>query len=1277
MDRKIVSLFIVTILLLTSFFLVSTTAIAQSEKNRFPGVGSYETERASLQKSMSYFTENKGQFSENVSFVTSTDFGKAVFYDSMIVYLLIAYHDGQVIGTESITLTFPGSNLIQPQGFGVQSHKNNYFIGDSSHWVTGARNYQSVQFKGLWDGVDLVYKCVDGGMKYEFVLAPDVPVDQIRVRVEGASLTTEVNSLILTTSIGSLTDSELVSLQSDSKLPLTSSFVACENEFGFNVPDRDVSQILIIDPVIYSTYLGGSGQWGDWGGQVGVDSDGNAYIVGATTSPDFPVDDPYQGAFGGGPADAYILKLSADGSELIYSTFIGGSDYEGAGTIFVGLDGSVIVAGSTNSTDFPLVNPYQGIYGGGEYDVFVLKLNPAGDALLYSTYIGGNGWEGGRRIAVDTSGNVYMTGATDSANFPLVNAFQSTITNRDDLFVLKLNASGDSLLYSTYLGGNDSDFVSSIAVDSSGEAFVTGVTLSPDFPTANAYQSTYAGDGDIFITKFSPDGTSLVYSTYIGTSKDETGHDIAVDASGSAYVTGYTGSSNFPLVNPFKNTYGGGWQDGFVLKLNPAGSALIYSSYIGGSGNWDEGDSIAVDTKGSAYVAGWTNSPNFPLVNATQSTCGGGVDIYVLKIHPSGNPLLFSTYYGGSDEEDSPRIALDMKGNFYVSGTTYSLDFPTYNAYQDHNNDWRNAFLFKFRIPSPPSIVTNVTAISGDGQVDLTWGAPSEDGGVPITGYRVYRGTSPGTETRLILLGNVTTYVDSPLTNGQAYYYKVSAINTAGEGPLSDEVLTTPAGVPSAPLDFEAVAGDAAVNLSWAAPAYAGAGTLVYHLFRNDSQIWTGTGLAYSDLAVSNGITYSYKVSANNSMGWGANSTTVLATPMLPGSTPTAPLDLSASPGNELVELAWSAPSYLGLGTITYHLFRGGALIWSGTSLEHIDAPLVKGVEYSYTVAAQNAVGWGPNSTAVLVTAFGVPDAPWGLVGVAGDEISTLTWNTINYTGPGTLVYHLLRDGTEVWNGTTTSHQDSGLVNGQSYEYKVAASNSIGTSEYSPSTLVAPQGLPTQPRGLMADPGDSYINLNWTMPSYPGPGEVIYHLYRNGTLFWSGSSLAYNDTSVVNGISYIYKVTAQNSLGWGVNSSSVSATPVQTPVPPGVPTGLQATASDGEITLTWQAPSQIGTSPITAYKVYRGTSSGAETYLDSVGYVLTFTDTGLTNGQAYFYKVKAVSSVGDGDLSQEATATPVSSDNGGSDDMILIAAGVAVVALAAIGGAMIYMRRRK
>jgi fibronectin type 3 domain-containing protein len=340
---------------------------------------------------------------------------------------------------------------------------------------------------------------------------------------------------------------------------------------------------------------------------------------------------------------------------------------------------------------------------------------------------------------------------------------------------------------------------------------------------------------------------------------------------------------------------------------------------------------------------------------------------------------------------------------------------------------------------------------------------------------------------------------------------------------------------------------------------------------------------------------------------------------------------------------------------------------------------LTKGVQYSYTVAAENTIGWGPNCTAMLATPYGVPDAPWGLNVTPGDGQSSLGWNLVNYTGPGQLTYHLFRDGVEVFSGTASSYIDNEVVNGQAYAYNVAASNSIGWSDNSTSVTGTPQGPPSAPTGLEAGSGDGFVQLNWTVPTYVGPSALIYHLFRNGTLFWSGISLTYNDTAVIDGISYSYSVAAQSSLGWSTNSSSVSAIPSGVPITtPGSPVGLEITAGDGKVILNWEAPSQSGGSAtaITGYNVYRGNSTGSFILIATVNGT-TYTDDDVTNGHAYHYKVSAVNSVGEGELTEDVVITPVASGSNDDSGMNSIYVIIAVIIIAGVLGAIWYARRRR
>jgi hypothetical protein len=411
--------------------------------------------------------------------------------------------------------------------------------------------------------------------------------------------------------------------------------------------------------LVYSTYLGGSDS--DVGIGIAVDLAGNAFVTGVTKTPGsgFPgtATSPIQSTLGGG-SDAFVTKLNAAGTALVYSTYLGGSGTDELGRgIAVDQAGNAYVTGLTNTSapGFPETagSPIQSTYGGGDYDAFVTKLNAAGTALVYSTYLGGSGTDQATRIAVDLVGNAYVTGGTDTpgSGFPgtATSPIQSTFAGGSDAFVTKLNAGGTALVYSTYLGGSGGEAGTGIAVDQAGNAYVTGFTATPGsgFPgtATSPIQSTFAGGGDAFVTKLNAAGTALVYSTYLGGNGEDFAEGVAVDGAGQAHVTGWTTThgSGFPgtATSPIQSTFAGGFDDAFVTKLNAAGTALVYSTCIGGSGE-DQAHGVAVDQAGNAYVIGITNTPGsgFPGTAGSpiQSTLGGSGDAFVAKITTNESP---------------------------------------------------------------------------------------------------------------------------------------------------------------------------------------------------------------------------------------------------------------------------------------------------------------------------------------------------------------------------------------------------------------------------------------------------------------------------------------------------------------------------------------------------------------------------------------------------------------------------------------------------------------
>jgi Big-like domain-containing protein/beta-propeller repeat-containing protein len=617
----------------------------------------------------------------------------------------------KLVGANTTTTEVSGKDEL--------SGKSNYFIGnDPKKWRTNVRQYARVRYANLYPGVDLVYYGNQRELEYDFVLQPGASPDAIRLGIEGASkIRLDQGDLVLSSPGGDVRLRHPYTYQevNGTKRDIRSHYVMNnKNEVGFRVAAYDRSRALIIDPVLaYSTYLGGSAD--DAAYDIAVDSAGNAYVTGVTTSADFPTADAFQPAYGGN-ADAFVTKINADGSALVYSTYLGGSSDEVGQSIAVDSAGSAYVTGYTGSPDFPTVNPIQAT-NHGIHDAFVTKISPDGSALIYSTYLGGSSDDYGWGIAVDSAGNAHVTGDTPSRDFPVFKALQPTFHEGANFnsFVSEINADGSALIYSTYWGGSGGEGGSRVAVDPAGNSYIGGYTFSPDFPTVNAIQPTYAGNVDAYLTKLSADGQKVIYSTFLGGSGFEYGWDVAVDSAGNAYMTGFTQSTDFPTAHALQPTNHGN-TDAFVAKINASGNAFVFSTYLGG-GATDLGTSIAADSSGNAYVGGYTKSKNFPTVNAIQPTNHGGFDAFVAKISGDGSALLYSTYLGGSANESifdagyrDLGIAVDSAGSAYVAGTTKSVDFPiTPQAFQKSLKGGADAFVAKI---APGSLTTLTSSLN-------------------------------------------------------------------------------------------------------------------------------------------------------------------------------------------------------------------------------------------------------------------------------------------------------------------------------------------------------------------------------------------------------------------------------------------------------------------------------------------------------------------------------------------------------------------------------------
>ncbi len=998
---KSLSLLILMALGLAAVFAPKSTGVSVEWPN-IPHKQNTEAARAGFGQLPLSFEVNQGQVDSRVRFLARgkgygiflTDNGAAFSLggSTLHMHLQNAATSARITGVDQL----PG--------------KVNYIVGNkSSDWRTNIPTYERVRYEQIYNGIDLIYYGNQRQLEYDFVIAPGASFKQIRLAFDGAGKLNLNRSgdLIIKSGAQAITLLRPKAYQDiDNKRREVSVRYSLKprGEVTFKVGNYDKSQPLVIDPLlVYSTYLGGSGQ--DTGNGIAVDSSGNVYIAGQTVSPEFPTTLPLPAAYGGN-TDAFVTKLNANGSALVYSTFLGGNLNDVATSIAVDNAGNAYVTGETNSGNFPVLNALHPTLSGNPSDAFVAELNSTGSAFVYSTYLGGHSDDSANAIAIDNSGNAYVAGSTSSTDFPTTNpvqanrsghsifkstnaagdwapsdsglaasliidlAFQpgnssiiyaatdtglfkstdsganwsllpaspsfiysdlaldpvnpaiiyvatnggvfkstdggnsftpsnngigtsvqtivvnpvtpnilyatvgggpyfksvdggaswsqnfvsgasrvdsitinpntpttlyadtnrgisrstdsganwtelntgipdflsvnsltidpaqnviyaattfgiwksaigsntwanignvffsvlsvafdptnasvlyantavqirksidggnswnesntgypgtriaslvvnpmqpSTLfigtTSTSDVFVTKLSAGGASQIYSTYLGGNLLDQGNGIALDAAGNAYVTGFTSSFDFPTANALQAnrgdSFNASGDAFITKLNPSGSALVYSTYLGADFNDAGRAIAVDTNGNAYVCGSTGSQFFPTVNAFQSQNASLFNDAFVTKINTAGSALIYSTYLGGI-NSDDCLGITIDAAGSAYITGNTDSHDFPTVAPVQAALNGPFnDAFITKLAPSGSSLVQSTFLGGTNHDGGRGIALNSSQNVYVVGTTSSIDFPVQNPLQPSFGGGSDVFIAKLA-PAPDVVV--------------------------------------------------------------------------------------------------------------------------------------------------------------------------------------------------------------------------------------------------------------------------------------------------------------------------------------------------------------------------------------------------------------------------------------------------------------------------------------------------------------------------------------------------------------------------------------------
>jgi hypothetical protein len=591
--------------------------------------------------------------------------------------------------------------------------------------------------------------------------------------------------------------------------------------FGFDINENNNSIPLEINSdLINSTFLGGIDT--DLVYDIKVDTNGYTYITGSTMSSNFPTTSgAYDTTYNGG-SDAFITKLSPAGDTLIYSTFIGGTNNDQGSGIVVDANGYIYITGETYSSGFPTTSGAYDTTLNGDMDVFVTKISPSGDTLVYSTFLGGVDNDYGTDIKVDTNGYAYINGVTYSNDFPTTSgAYDTTYNGNSDAFIAKLSPSGNTLVYSTFIGGANNDFSYDITLDVNGHAYINGVTWSCNFPkTSGAYDTTYNGGSDAFITKLSPAGNTLVYSTFLGGTEDDYSSDILADTNGYTYIIGLTYSSGFPTTSGAYDTIYNGGGDVFITKLSQAGNALMYSTFLGGT-NTDKGSGIVVDANGYICITGETRSSDFPTTpEAYNTNINGETDVFVAKLSPSGDTFVYCTYLGGTENDYWSRIGLDINGDSYITGITNSSDFPTtYGAYDTiYNGGDFDVFVAKFYLNNPPNNPSDPSPANGTINIDvnsiLSWTCSDPDGD-NLT-YNVYFGTN--SNPPLVSSGQSQNYYDpsGTMNYNTDYYWKIIAVDehgTSTTGPIwSFTTGSEPNNPPNTPSNPSP--GNGAVNIN-------------------------------------------------------------------------------------------------------------------------------------------------------------------------------------------------------------------------------------------------------------------------------------------------------------------------------------------------------------------------------------------------------------------------------------------------------------------------------
>jgi hypothetical protein len=1122
-----------------------------------------------------------------------------------------------------LTMNFIGADDgVELEAQGPTDALVNYVLGDDpGQWNMGLTGYSEVVYDELWPGVDMRLRGQGGELKYEFHLEPGTDPGVIGLNYDGANrLTVDASGTMqIRTALGILEDSAPVSYQEidGTRVPVASSFqLDGGTGYGFDVGPYQAEHPLVIDPGLdYSTFVGGSSA--DRAEAITVDANGNAIIAGSTQSTDFPTTvGTVDQTFSGGVMDAFVTKVNADGSGLVYSTYLGGTptptrrgtveETETARDVAVDTAGNAYITGQTSSGDFPITSgAFQQTLSVGEQtatDGFVTKLGPTGD-LQYSTFLGGVASDDGRTIAVDGGGNAYVGGSTFSLDFPVTTgASDATFGGGEDVFVAKLNATGSSLAYSTFLGGAENELSAGIAVDSGGNAYLTGSTRSVDFPTtAGSFKPAHSGGGfadlfEVFVTKLNPTGSGLVWSTFLGGTRVDRANGLAIDGAGNAYVTGGTQSPEFPTTAGAFDTAFDSTSESFVAKLRSDGAALSYSTYVGVASS----AAVTVDAANNAWIGGRAEAGATTTADAHQPVNAGSGDAYIAQLNDTGSGLIYATYLGGTDNEFASGIALDPAENIHVTGTTLSSDFPTTpGAFDrlwagDTSIFWGDAFVAKFGSgtappPPPPSDATaptvNITTPAAGATVSGTTavGADASDD-VGVTEVRFFaNGSAIGTDTT----APYSISWDTTTTANGSVNLTATAVDAAGNtGNAAPVTVTVDNAAATTTTNFS---GRIDKNQTLNQTVSSGAGTVTFDLNWNESRVdldlrVTGPSGSQVYVDASNArpktgsftatVAGDYRFSIINNTNRRTNYTLNVTHPV---NSPQAPVDTSApsvsisepadgATVSGTVAIAAAASDNVGVSEVRF--FADGTLIGADTTSPYgvsWNSTTVADGSHTLTATALDAAGNSATSAPVTVTVANAPVPPADTTAPVAAISSPANGATVSGTvaiaatasddvGVSHVVFYV--DGSQIgsdetapyeisWD-TTASTDGEHVLTATAFDAAGNAGNADAVTVTvnnapPPADTVAPTVSISTPAGGATVSGT--ITISAAASDDVGVTEV--HFFAGGTLIGADTTapydIAWDTTATANG-SVDLTATATDAAGNTGNAAPVTVT---------------------------------------------------------------------------------------------------------------------------------------